>query len=46
VKNLKTKILGGFLGAQQDLASIGRLGLVRFNPAEVGVLTAQVTEAG
>jgi hypothetical protein len=46
IQNFETKILGGFLGAQQGLASIGRLGLVRFNPAEVGVLTAQVTEAG
>jgi hypothetical protein len=46
VKNLKTKILGGFLGAQQDLASKGRHGLVRFNPAEAGILVSQVAEAG
>ena len=46
MQDLKTQILGSFLGAQQDLASIGGHGLVRFDPPKTGVLVAQVPEAG
>ena len=46
VQNLKPQILGGFLGAQQVFAPIGRHGLMRFDLPEAGVLAAQVTEAG
>jgi hypothetical protein len=46
MQNFEAKVLVGFLGAQQDLASTGRHGLVRFNPAKAGVLAAQVPEAG
>ena len=46
VQNFEVQILCGFLGAQQDLASIGRHGLMRFDPAKAGVLVAQIPEAG
>jgi hypothetical protein len=37
---------GGFFGAQQDYASIGRHGLMRLDPPEADILAAQVVEAG
>jgi hypothetical protein len=46
VQNLKPQILGGFLDAQGGFASIGRHGLLRFDPPEAGVLVPQISEAG
>ena len=46
VQDLETQVLGGLLGAQQDLPAIGSDGLMGLDAPKAGVLVPQVAETG
>ena len=46
MQHFKTHVLCGFLGTHQRLPAPGGHRLVRFDPAEAGILVPEITKAG